>query len=94
MEIGNVLKGTEAALEETHNQLKDEMVGAVVLQRSLDDLRGSLEAEKGKAVEAVLVTFRKFEAFEDITSEYYISRFETLHCYVLRACPLLDLSLF
>lgn len=66
----------------------------MVLQRSLDNLRGSLKAEKEKAIEAALATFKKSEAFEDITSEYYISRFETLHRRVLREYPSLNLSMF
>lgn len=88
------MKGTEAALEEARNQLEGEKIGATVLQRSLDDLKGSLEAEKKRAAEDAISTFKSSEAFEDATLEYYVSGFKNLCRRILEGYPLLDLSMF
>lgn len=69
-ETESILKGTKATLEETRDQLETERVGFTGLQKALDDLKASMEVEKEKAVEAALMDFKQFEAFNDITSEF------------------------
>lgn len=67
---------------------------AVELHKSLDDRKGAWENEKERAIKTVLATFKKSEAFDDITSEYFISGFKILCYKVLREHPTLDLSMF
>lgn len=74
----NALKGTEAILGETHDQLESERMRAANLQKAFEDLHAFTMVENEEAAKAVVATFKSSKAFEDVILEYYISSFETL----------------
>lgn len=88
------LKGNEYTLKEVQDQLEVERTGAVVLQSSLDEMKSYWEAKKEKAVGEAVAAYLQSEAFNDEAIKFFISGFETLCCWVLRAHPNLDLLMF
>lgn len=94
VETENKLKGSEATLEEVRDQLEGEKVGAAMLQTSLDQMKSSWEAEKGKVAGDAVTAYLQSEAFNDETIKYFISGFETLCHWILRVHPNFDLSMF
>lgn len=87
------LKGFESPLEKAREEADGERATVASLRMSLDEVKSQQESVKEKAANEVITTYLKSEAFNDETTEYFISGFETLHRRALRIYPILNLSM-
>lgn len=66
------LKGIEVALEEARAEAEGERA-TIVLWTSLDEMKSQQEAAKEKVVNEAVTAYIQFVAFNDETTEYFIS---------------------